>query len=102
MSVDSIASAIQAYQASPLSGNSAASGVSAFAPAAGTGAKSANTLCGSLQGLSSDLQNVLLQLQSGGGKTSEAGSPTQATPGMHHHHHGHSQQASAHAASPAG
>ncbi len=100
MSIDSISSAIQAYQASPLSGNSATNGASAFAP--GGTAKSAHTLSGSLQGLSSDLQNVLLQLQSGGGKTSEAGSPTQATPGMHHHHHGHSQQASAKAAPTAG
>lgn len=102
MSIDSISSAIQAYQASPLSGNSASNGASAFAPAAGAGAKPANTLSGSLQGLSSDLRNVLLQLQSGAGKTSEAGSPTQATPGMHHHRHGHSQQASAHAAPTAG
>ena len=100
MSIDSISSAIQAYQASPLSGNPAANGASAFAPAAG--AKPASTLSGSLQSLSSDLQNVLLQLQSGGGKTSEAGSPTQATPGMHHLHRGHSQQASAHAAPAAG
>ncbi len=88
MSIDSIASSIQAYQtcASP------------FAPLTGTAASATTTVSGSLKSLSSDLQNVLLQLQSSGGKTTEAGNPTQAAPGVHHHHHGHTRQASAQAA----
>ncbi len=93
MSIDGIASNIQAYQTAQLSGNSASSAVSPFAPSTGAKSNSASTASGSLQNLSSGLQNVLLQMQSSGGNTTEAGNPVQAAPGMqHHHHHAHAQQ----------
>lgn len=100
MSIDGIASNIQAYQTAQLSSNSASSALSPFAPSTGAKSNSASTAAGSLQNLSSGLQNVLLQMQSSGGNITEAGNPTQAAPGMpHHHHHAHTQQGAAKTAS---
>lgn len=106
MSVDSISSSIQSHQYRPV--HSARRAFETDGPAAGSPPASVTTdsssaptsASGSLQSLSSDLRNILLQLQSSSGSgTAEAGNPTQAVQGVRprqpHHHGGRTQQATA-------
>lgn len=105
MSVDSIASNIQNYHFQPAQSigrafktDDPAAGSSSASPTTPSGSAPA-AASGSLQGMSSDLQNILLQLQSSSGSgTAEAGNPLQAAKGVRPHHHPHNggtQQAGA-------